>query len=108
MEQDIPKRAKAIIAEEVEKEGCRLVRLILFGSRARGDAHPDSDWDFYAVVDREIGFWGREDIASRICRRLAREGIFADVFIRSKKVVQERSGNPGYLTHYAVAEGREI
>ena len=108
MEQDIPKRAKAIIAEEVEKEGCRLVRLILFGSRARGDAHPDSDWDFYAVVDRELDFWQREDLASRICCRLADEDIFADVFIRSKKVVEERASNPGYLTHYAVAEGREI
>ena len=27
--------------------------IILFGSRARGDARPDSDWDILILVDRE-------------------------------------------------------
>ena len=27
-------------------------QLILFGSRARGDAKPDSDWDFLVLVDK--------------------------------------------------------
>jgi len=27
-------------------------RLILFGSQARGDARPDSDWDLLALVDK--------------------------------------------------------
>jgi predicted nucleotidyltransferase len=26
-------------------------RVILFGSRARGEAHPDSDWDLLIIVD---------------------------------------------------------
>ena len=29
------------------------IEVILFGSRARGDAGPDSDWDFLVVVDDE-------------------------------------------------------
>ena len=28
-------------------------RLILFGSQARGDARPDSDWDLLVLVDKE-------------------------------------------------------
>ena len=35
--------------EEVSKtvaEFPEVERIILFGSRARGDARPDSDWDF--------------------------------------------------------------
>ena len=99
-QEDIPTLAKAIISEEVEKEGCRLVRLILFGSRARGDARPDSDWDLYAVVDRDLSFSKREDIASRICWRLTREGVFADVFVQSEANVAKRERNPGFLTHY--------
>jgi uncharacterized protein len=30
--------------------GPRLERLVLFGSRARGDARPDSDWDVAVVL----------------------------------------------------------
>lgn len=39
--------AKTIIVKEVEKAGCRVNKILLFGSRARGEACPDSDWDFY-------------------------------------------------------------
>ena len=28
-------------------------KVILFGSRARGDAKPDSDWDILILVDKE-------------------------------------------------------
>lgn len=30
--------------------GDNLIALILFGSRARGDAHPDSDWDLLLIA----------------------------------------------------------
>ncbi len=29
-------------------------QVILYGSRARGDAQPDSDWDFLVLVEREM------------------------------------------------------
>jgi len=28
-------------------------KLILFGSQARGDAHPDSDWDLLVVLNKK-------------------------------------------------------
>lgn len=31
--------------------GDRLVAVVLFGSRARGDARPDSDWDLLVIAD---------------------------------------------------------
>ncbi len=34
-------------------------RVILFGSRARGDAHEDSDWDVLVLLDKE--HLGKED-----------------------------------------------
>jgi predicted nucleotidyltransferase len=48
-EKEIIKRFKA----EVEKAlGDRLDRVVLFGSRARGEAEPDSDFDFLVTVRR--------------------------------------------------------
>jgi predicted nucleotidyltransferase len=37
--------------------GERLRKVILFGSRARGDAHPDSDFDILVVLDRVDSPW---------------------------------------------------
>jgi len=100
--------AKAIITEELEKAGCRVQRLLHFGSRARGDFRPDSDWDFYAIIDRDIPFPEKRRIATSIRRRFVQAGFCGDIFIQSERVAREREGNTGYLTYYAVKEGVEI
>ncbi len=101
-------KAKAIIIEEVERAGCKVRRVLLFGSRASGAGRPDSDWDFYVIVDRNIEFHLREDIASRIRFRLAQEDVFADVFVQSEEVVNKRRRDTGYLTYYVLKEGVPI
>lgn len=50
------------IAREVEQDfrrlyGARLRKMILFGSWARGDAHPESDIDLLVVLDRVDSPW---------------------------------------------------
>ena len=96
---------KAVIKEEVQKAGCRLVKLYLFGSRAKGTHSPQSDWDLYAVVDKDLPFAEREKLASRICWRLAENDVFADVFVQSEKTVRQRKNDTGRLTYYVVKEG---
>jgi len=108
MDNIIIQLAKAIITEEVEKAGCSLKRLLHFGSRVRGDFRPDSDWDFYAVIDKDISYSERWDISDRIRLRFVQEGFFGDVFIQSERTVQERKGNTGFLTYYVLKEGMEI
>lgn len=44
--------AKAVAAELRELYGERLKQVLLFGSWARGDAHPESDIDLLVVLDR--------------------------------------------------------
>ena len=46
-EQAILDRFKSLVEERVP-----LHQVILFGSRARGDAHPDSDMDVLVVTER--------------------------------------------------------
>ena len=37
--------------------GSRIERLVLFGSRARGDARPDSDYDIAVFLKEADSFW---------------------------------------------------
>jgi predicted nucleotidyltransferase len=103
--EEIVKKAKATITEEVERAGYQVRRILLFGSRARGDARPDSDWDFYIVVEQDIPLSVREELASQICWKLARQGIFADIFLQSELVVQTQASDVGRLTYYVLKEG---
>ena len=98
-------RTKQVIREEVERAGLEVRRVLLFGSRARGVARPDSDWDFYVILNADVDRKTRRQIASRIASRLAQEGIFVDLFLQSERVVQERAGDTGYLTYYVLKEG---
>lgn len=100
--------AKAIITEEIQKAGFHLKRLLHFGSRASGDFRPDSDWDFYVVIDRDPSYSERWDISDRIRLRFVRAGFFGDVFIQSERIVEERKRNTGFLTYYVLKEGVEI
>ncbi len=61
-------------------------RIILFGSRARGDARPDSDWDFLIIMpskERSI----RRGIAVRKAARI--HGIPIDFLVRTPAEVKE-------------------
>jgi predicted nucleotidyltransferase len=37
--------------------GDRLARVVLFGSRARGDARPDSDYDVAVFLRGDLDYW---------------------------------------------------
>jgi predicted nucleotidyltransferase len=52
---------RRLLREEMtERFGSKLLRLLLTGSRARGNSRPDSDWDIVAVVEdtRRCGLEG--------------------------------------------------
>ena len=99
---------KAVIKEEVQKAGCRLVKLYLFGSRAKGTHSPQSDWDLYAVVDKDLPFAVKRKVGSAVRWRLAQKNLLIDVFIQSEHIAEKRRNNPGFLTHYALKEGVEL
>jgi len=64
---DIRARLRSALAKTYGK---RLARAVLFGSRARGDARPDSDYDVAVFLTKTEGLWresGRlADIGSTI------------------------------------------
>ena len=42
------------LSQKIPDKIAYLKMLVLFGSRARGDIHANSDWDFAALYDEEV------------------------------------------------------
>ena len=73
--------------------GGKLERVVLFGSRARGDARPDSDYDI-AVFLRDIRGFGREagTIAEIETDILSETGIVINALPLQAGSYRERTG----------------
>jgi predicted nucleotidyltransferase len=54
---DARRIAREVAADLKKLYGKRLSQVILFGSWARGDAHPESDIDLLVVLDRVDDVW---------------------------------------------------
>jgi len=104
-EQELLRKATEVICSVARQHGVEVVQIYLFGSRARGDAQRDSDWDFYVVIDKETSFAQRQQIASRIRRSLAQQRMACDVLVQGEQTVSQRHSDTGYLTYYALREG---
>ena len=100
--------AKRIITEEVEKAGYKVDKIILFGSRARGDFKEDSDWDFFVVVDKNIFKEDMKIILRNIRRRMAINNISNDIIVKSKDIYKNQKNDTGFLSYYVNKEGVNI
>ena len=80
-------------------------RIILFGSRARGDARPDSDIDLLIVKDTDQPVYRRTIPAYRALSGL---GVPKDIIWRTPAEVEDWSAVPTYVTTAAVKEGKVL
>ncbi len=94
-----------IVREEFAAAGISIAQVILFGSQSRGDAGPDSDWDYLVCVDKEIPFPEKSIISTKIQTRLAERLISADIIIKSEARLARERDNVGVITYYALKEG---
>jgi HEPN domain-containing protein/predicted nucleotidyltransferase len=77
--------------------------IMLFGSRASGEARDDSDYDLMIVVPDESALaTGRDDIR----RRLSDNGISADVIARTPTEYDHNQRDPGFLEFVIARQGR--
>jgi predicted nucleotidyltransferase len=81
------------------------VKIVLFGSRARGDAGPDSDYDFL-VVERDLK--DRRAEMLRLRRALRPLGVPCDVLVVSERYAEEWGGALNSTMHSALSEGRVL
>lgn len=97
-----------VIRQECKRAGIGLVRIILFGSRARHTESIDSDWDFLLSASEDLPFPTKSRVASAIRRRLASDYISADIVFKSESQIRSEVENVGVITHYALKEGRQV
>jgi predicted nucleotidyltransferase len=81
------------------------IRIILFGSRARGDSNDSSDYDFLIELDTTLKRPYREIEV----HRLFRERNWAmDVFVYTPAEVRANRDDVGTVVHMAEKEGRVL
>jgi predicted nucleotidyltransferase len=99
---------QAVLAEMV----CRLVaelqpeRIYLFGSRARGETAPDSDYDLLVVVPASDLAPHRRDLLA--FRALCGVGAAKDVVVYTREEFEARSRAASSLVAGVLREGRLV
>ncbi len=82
----------------------RPARVYLFGSKARGDAGADSDYDLLVVVPDDVPDERRR---SRLAYEVLRgTGVAADVVVCTRTWFERRQGLQASLAGTVVREGR--
>lgn len=81
------------------------LRIILFGSYARGDADAQSDIDLL-VVEQDVVDRGQEML--RLTRSIGYLGLGVDVLVYSEQEVMRRGQVPGTLLYHALNEGKVL
>ncbi|MBM4395122.1 MAG: nucleotidyltransferase domain-containing protein [Deltaproteobacteria bacterium] len=81
------------------------MRIVLFGSRARGDARADSDYDFLVVADLPVGPAEREFLAHKAATGF---GVSKDIVVVTPAEFRRLSNWSSSLVAAALREGRTV
>ncbi len=97
---------RRVVLEEAEKLGVGVERIVLFGSRARGDYREDSDYDILVIVKDKLSRKVKIDLSVNISSRLI-DVIHAsvDVIVVSEDSWRKYRSAPGTVLYSASKEG---
>jgi len=100
---DVDAAVSSIVRQVVE--AVHPVRIILFGSHARGDARPDSDVDLLIVMPDGAS---RRETARKLYRSVEGGGFSKDFLVVGESDLAKHADNIGLIYITALREGRVI
>ena len=86
-------------------EAVNPIRVILFGSAARGEAHPGSDIDILVVVDEGRH---RRHTAQELYRSIRGVGVPFDIIVAHPGDLEKHKDNIGLIYRNVLRDGREV
>jgi predicted nucleotidyltransferase len=92
------------IVKEVQPEA-----VYLFGSRARGDAREDSDYDLLVIEHEPFGKErSRYRELAKLWHLVLKHRLPVDVILYSEKEIEHWRQEPGHVVERALREGRAL
>jgi len=98
----------AEVIERLLQEIVRIakpLKVILFGSAARGEMTEDSDIDVLVVIPEGVH---RRRTAQKLYREIVGLGVPFEVVVATTKDLEEHGKNPGLIYKSVLQEGKEI
>jgi len=103
-EQELLQSMVDIIVREADPE-----RIILFGSRARGDARPDSDVDLLIIESEPFSVQhSRFKASGNLYMKLADIGVSKDLLLYSRDEVDYLADSRNHVVGRAIREGKVL
>ena len=108
MKDENVEKIKEIIFKIAKEMSIEIEKIILFGSRARGDFREDSDYDILIVTKEKLTREKEIEFKVNIRISLARLRIPIDLIVYSSEEFIEKSKDVGYIAYYILEEGLKI
>ena len=107
----VPNDSQAVLEDVVARfiedivEAVHPLRILLFGSQARGEAGAESDIDLLVVMPEGAPL---RQIARRLYREIPRNGFSLDVLVATPSLLEKHRNHPGLIYHTILQEGYEV
>ena len=103
--EDKLKFIKEVILNTAKKYDIEIDKIILFGSRARGDYKEDSDWDILIVTKERLDWKKRKAFWLEIVRSLP---LHIDLIIVDRDLYETKAKYVGNVAYEAKIEGKVL
>jgi HEPN domain-containing protein/predicted nucleotidyltransferase len=102
------KQLRKLIEEALQKTNFAGARIILFGSRVRGNSDQYSDFDVLVVIDRPLKFNDKINILGEIYHKLRGFPYAVDIILKTNQEYEIEKEMVGTLINSLVREKGEI
>jgi len=105
---EVLRNIKGEILKSLERLGIIVKKIILFGSRARGDFSKSSDYDLLIVTEKTFTFREKMKITGEMRKILVKFHIPSDIIIKSVDEIDYFKDKIGSVVREALKEGISI